>query len=519
VFTWRGLRAQSAEVRSPLSTAVQQTAPDTEQGRALVPGEPVGEYVIVQRLGEGGFGAVYEATHPIIGKRAAVKVLYARYSSNVEMTSRFISEARAVNQIRHKNIVDIFSFGDLPDGRHYYVMELLEGAPLDAYIEQQGRLPIDEALPILHAIAKALGAAHDAGILHRDLKPENVFLEIDSEGVVHPKVLDFGMAKLLQSDNPEMHRTRSNAPIGSPRYMSPEQCRGAEVDHTTDIYAFGCIAYRLLTGSLPFDRGTALELLMAHVSAPAVPPSHRCPELGQGFDEPLLRMLEKHPEKRPQSLGLAYDSLRTAATAQGCAIDDSRVVLGEAFHQLVESRQAKEPVFTPSVPPVLPSAIRQATPGRSSQRKTVIFLGSVLAVTTLLGLTLARYLRQPTLPRTSSSVPLSLAPFLSPTSNVSVTIPTTTTIAATSTTVRITLRSQPSNAEAYLGSHRLGTAPGPFEVPRSETPLTITVRASGYSPAMITVRPERDTELQVTLTPKSRHTPIRKTPHDLEDPY
>src|SRR6185503_17958963 len=124
----------------------------------LAPGHPVGEYRIETKLGEGGFGSVYRAVHPLIGKAAAIKVLNRQYSSNPKMVSRFIAEARAVNQIRNRNIIDIFSFGTLEDGRQYYVMELLEGATLDRYLKQHGRLSPEEAIPLLRQIAKALDA-------------------------------------------------------------------------------------------------------------------------------------------------------------------------------------------------------------------------------------------------------------------------------------------------------------------------------------------------------------------------
>jgi eukaryotic-like serine/threonine-protein kinase len=125
----------------------------------LVPGDAVGEYQIERKIGEGGFGAVYRAVHPVIGKQAAVKVLGRQFSANATMVSRFIAEARAVNQIRHRNIVDIFSFGALPDGRQYYIMELLEGTPFDKYLDQQKRLSLAQAMPILRGIARALDAA------------------------------------------------------------------------------------------------------------------------------------------------------------------------------------------------------------------------------------------------------------------------------------------------------------------------------------------------------------------------
>src|SRR5688572_12034772 len=224
--------------------------PDEAFGNAdqdLDAGQTVGEYVIDDKLGEGGFGAVFKATHPLIGKQVAIKVLFRQYSANPQMVSRFISEARAVNQIRHKNIIDIFSFGQLPDGRHYYVMEYLQGVTLDEHLGMRGRLTMGDALPILRQLARALDAAHAKGIAHRDLKPENIFIAAGDDEV-YPKLLDFGIAKLLV-DGKRQHKTRTGAPIGTPYYMSPERCRGRDVDHRTDIYSFGILAYQMLTGT------------------------------------------------------------------------------------------------------------------------------------------------------------------------------------------------------------------------------------------------------------------------------
>jgi eukaryotic-like serine/threonine-protein kinase len=217
--------------------------------KELGPGTTVGEYKIESKLGEGGFGAVYRAVHPLIGKSAAVKILSRQFSANPQMVSRFVAEARAVNQIRNRNIIDIFSFGQLPDGRQYYIMELLEGSSLDAYIAKKVRLTLSEAMPILRGVARALDAAHAKGILHRDLKPENIFLAFDDgEGgnSIQPKLLDFGLVKLLATDasastsdsGQGSHKTKTGTPMGTPYYMSPEQCRGLEVDARTDVYSF-----------------------------------------------------------------------------------------------------------------------------------------------------------------------------------------------------------------------------------------------------------------------------------------
>ena len=268
----------------------------------LAVGQEVGEYRIEGTLGKGGFGTVYGAVQPLIGKRVAIKVLARKYSADPEIVSRFIAEARAVNQIRHRNIIDIFSFGTLSDGRHYYVMEYLDGEPLDVHIRNEGPMPLEEALPVLRAIARALDAAHAKGIAHRDLKPENIFLAQDPDGARFPKLLDFGIAKLLAPEDDVRHKTGTGVPIGTPYYMSPEQCRGREVDHRTDIYSFGIVTYRLLTGTFPFEGDDYMDLLVKQMNDEPPPASSRNKELTPHVDEAIAWMMRKDRESRPPNV-------------------------------------------------------------------------------------------------------------------------------------------------------------------------------------------------------------------------
>ncbi len=273
-----------------------------------------GEYRLLRKLGEGGFGAVYEAEHPLLKRRAAVKVLHRVADKDSDAVLRFISEAQAVNQIRNRHIIDVFSFGKLTDGRHFYVMDLLDGAPLDRWLKQQGRVDVAIALQLLTPIADALDLAHAAGIVHRDLKPQNIFLAWDQSGETIPKLLDFGMAKLL-GESP-VH-TVSGTPIGTPLYMSPEQARGEKVDHRSDVYALGVLCHEMLTGHLPFVGDTTVAVLMAHIIQTAPKASEMCEELSPLLDAPLLRMLEKKPDERPASAGEAIAALRRAAVEAG----------------------------------------------------------------------------------------------------------------------------------------------------------------------------------------------------------
>jgi eukaryotic-like serine/threonine-protein kinase len=280
-------------------------------------GRMAGEYRLLRKLGEGGFGAVYEAEHPLLKRRAAVKVLHRVADKDSDAVLRFISEAQAVNQIRNRHIVDVFSFGRLSDGRHFYVMDLLDGVPLDRWLKQQGRLSVQMALQLLTPIADALDLAHGAGIVHRDLKPQNIFLAWEPSGETVPKLLDFGMAKLL-AESP-VH-TVSGTPIGTPLYMSPEQARGEKVDNRSDVYALGVLCYELLTGQLPFVGDTTVAVLMAHIIQPPPNVSEAGADVSPLLDAPLLRMLDKNPTARPASAGEAVAALRRAAEQAGISV-------------------------------------------------------------------------------------------------------------------------------------------------------------------------------------------------------
>ncbi|MEO1228945.1 MAG: protein kinase [Myxococcota bacterium] len=299
-------------------------APET----LLSPGDEVGDYVIEGTLGRGTFGTVYRGVQPAIGKQVAIKVLSLKYSRDPAVLSRFVLEARAVNQICHRNIIDIFTFGRLDDGRHFHVMELLDGAPLDEHLRRRGgRLELGEVFLVLRGVARALDAAHATGIVHRDLKPANVFLARDEEGRPFPKLLDFGIAKLLHDDLPRSHQTATGAAVGTPDYMSPEQCRGPEVDARSDIYGFGVLAFVLLTGRLPFEGTSAVEVMMAHIAEPPPAPSHLDPTLAP-FDGAILASLAKDPDRRPKTAQALVQQLEAAAGDFGVEFDSSTSDLG-----------------------------------------------------------------------------------------------------------------------------------------------------------------------------------------------
>ncbi|MGV3623254.1 MAG: serine/threonine-protein kinase [Archangium sp.] len=269
------------------------TDDDDGQARTFVrdplSGAKLGEFIVGTRLGEGGMGIVYRGEQPIIGRAVAIKVMKRGISGD-----GLLAEARALASVRHPNIIDIFGFGETPTGQSYFVMELLHGQVLDAWL-QQHRPSHLQSVSILKQLFSALAAAHAANIVHRDLKPANVFLVELPEGGVFVKILDFGLAKRVDPDAPEFTRGRVG---GTPLYMSPEQVRGQLTGPFTDLYSAGCIAWELFNGKPPYFAPTLLEMMGQHLRAPTPPVP---PGLPEGIPELLVQLLEKEPAKRPAS--------------------------------------------------------------------------------------------------------------------------------------------------------------------------------------------------------------------------
>jgi serine/threonine-protein kinase len=276
-------------------------------GTKLSLGTLVGEYQIQDRIGEGGMGTVYSAIHPIIGKKVAIKVLSGKLAKNKNAIRRFILEARAVNDIQHPGLVDIFSFGRLTDGRHYYVMEFLEGRNLGDVLRERLRLPVVEAIPIFLEVGQALVAVHAKGIVHRDLKPENILLLSGAQGANQKvKLVDFGLAKLVEGVPAHLSvgspRTAAGVNVGTPHYMSPEQCRATKIDGRSDLYSLGVLLYETLTGQLPFDGPTTLDIWQAHAEVPPQPPIEIAPDVvSPAMNALILRLLAKQPGQRLQN--------------------------------------------------------------------------------------------------------------------------------------------------------------------------------------------------------------------------
>jgi len=274
-------------------------------------GELLGNYRIVAQLGSGSMGVVFLAEHKRLLRRAAIKLLAPHLVRNQQVLQRFFNEALATSVIRHPGIVDIFDCDVDATGRAYMVMEHLEGETLGERLQQAGRLHWREACSIARQAADALAAVHDKGIVHRDLKPENLFLVRDQRDLtaVVVKVLDFGVARLLAQDAASRLTMRGML-LGTPEYMAPEQCGGAEIDHRADVYALGCILFEMLGGLPPFVADTVQELLAAHQFFPVPRLAEPVEEVPAWLGDLVARMLAKEPGQRPASMHEVSKALR-----------------------------------------------------------------------------------------------------------------------------------------------------------------------------------------------------------------
>lgn len=239
-----------------------------------------GKFKIVRKLGQGGMGAVYLAEQLGIGHRVALKFLKAEFSSDAEIARRFLNEAKSYARVAHPNAVALHDFGQDEDGNLFIAMEYCEGVDLKKVISEQGRLPMIEAIEVVLQVAEVLANAHDKGVIHRDLKPENIMIRRGIRGV-HAKVLDFGIARLMDAGT---RLTVAGAIAGTPRYMSPEQVEGKELDLRADVYSLGIVLFEALTGSQPFDGATIAEILRKQ----AIEPMPHLKERANDLDYPEL---------------------------------------------------------------------------------------------------------------------------------------------------------------------------------------------------------------------------------------
>jgi len=340
-------------------------------------GELIGKYRLGKKLGEGAFGLVFIARDTGLDRDVALKFLRSHHVSNPQVRERFLQEARAAGKLSHPGIVTVYELGTARDGTVFIAMELLRGESLHDRLRRVGSLAPEAALEICRQIASVLQAAHQAGIVHRDLKPDNIFLTVDPTmpGGERVKVLDFGIAKLA---SPEATAIQTGSlVIGTPRYMSPEQCSSsANVDHRSDIYALGCILYELVCGRALFD-GAVGEVIAKHqlVAPPAA--RERVPDLPPALDRLISWMLAKEPGRRPQTMELVETEIISGlAGVPSMAFVPGRSRRPDTVSPLVDS-PAAEPA--PNRTTLSGSTNSVAAPASRRRTGVVLTTGAVLA--------------------------------------------------------------------------------------------------------------------------------------------
>jgi eukaryotic-like serine/threonine-protein kinase len=456
-------------------------------------GHTIGNYKITAKLGEGGMGVVYLAEHPVIGKKVAMKAIHPELSKNSDVVSRFITEAKAVNQIGHEHIVDIADFGNTSDGEFYFVMEYLQGESLSDRLKREKHLPIGQAMSIGAQIADALNASHQQGIIHRDLKPENIFLCYRGGNRDFVKVLDFGLAKLTQSDQKVTHKTRTGSVMGTPYYMSPEQCEGkTEIDYRADIYSLGVLIFEMLTGKVPFGGEGYGEIIVKHVTMP--PPSVRSivPDLPEYLDLLLYRVLAKDRDQRFQTMADLREALldpeRYASSAPEVGIPDDLSGIARAAAPMarseLEERSAmgfgsqlgsKPPASsgTPSGRGELINNIDNLIRTKPGSR-LVLLVG--IASLTVAAIALLGPRRESRRPLPAATLPLHPA------------------------TVRVNFNSDPDGAVVVEADGRtLGLTPLSIEVAYSDSAVEFLFKKAGYEPKTMYVVPNLPSPMFATL--------------------
>jgi predicted Ser/Thr protein kinase len=283
-----------------------------------------GRYDVVKKLNQGGSGAVYLATQQPLDRPVALKVLLPNHKSDKTAQQRFEQEAMAIARLLQGNVVTLYDFGQTEDGEWFIAMEYLVGQSLREHLDTTGPFSWERAVDIGAGIADALGAAHRGGIVHRDLKPENVMLIEQNGRKDVPKVLDFGLARLIATES--RHITAQDVIPGTPAYMSPERLYGVSDDPRSDFYALGAVLFELLTGQPPFHGDTSIRVVLRHIHEPVRAPSVVLPSAGipAAIDQFVMRLLEKDPEQRPKTADIVGQTLRALSRPTGWHVATGR---------------------------------------------------------------------------------------------------------------------------------------------------------------------------------------------------
>ena len=451
-------------------------------------------------------GAVYLAEHPGIGRKVAIKVLRAEMDHDPQLLTRFLNEARAANAIRHPNIIEVLDSGTTQRGASYLVMELLEGEALSARIKRLSRLDEKSAIDVAMQTALGLGAAHAKGITHRDLKPDNLFIipEPADASRERVKILDFGIAKLHTLAGDSL-KTRTGTLMGTPVYMSPEQCLGTkEVDHRSDVYSLGIIIFEMLAGQPPFVSEGFGELLSMHLHEK--PPSLRqfAPQVSAEVEAAVLRMLAKKPDERYQSMADVRAALAAAAKLPHPVTPEHKLgntnPFGGGATLAAQTNEPKPKTISPTtLTPggMVRDAILDAT--AKVHKKPWMIIGAGTAVVVVAAVAAVMLRKEPT-PPTPPAAAVRPAPPAEPAAPPPAKAPVT---------VRVRLASTPVGARVVRVSDGvvLGTTPETMEMRSSAEPLLLRLEKDGFVAATREVSLASDANLSVVLEAMAAEAP------------
>ncbi len=450
-------------------------------------------YRITQQIGAGGMGSIFEAEHVRMGRKFALKLLDPAFAENEEVFQRFKREAEIAGQLGHPNIVDVVDFDRTEEGIPYIVMEKLEGEDLADWIANKGAFTFQSAYPVIAEVVDALEAAHAAGIVHRDLKPENIFLCRRGRRQDYVKLLDFGISKMKQSGSIV---TRTNAVMGTPYYMSPEQAEGKnkEVDTRTDIFALGAIIYEMLTGRLAFYAPSIPTAMFKVCYEEPEPIGTVVTNLPDGLEEVLAKALAKDKNERYASARALGDDLERIYEGQKATFDAG------VAHKVLTDPDASAPLAQPSTLDGSASQVLDASTQPPAPRSSALpMVLAVVGIIAILGAGIFGYMvlsRKGTSKQRDGSRPVAAAPRSDQMGALAPMPPL-------SSDVVLTFYITPKDARLFLGGKEhlpdRGKTKRVVKVKRGEDPIAVKITAEGYTPQEVTFIPVQDKTMQASL--------------------